>query len=43
MFDSGFCVAKGVVELEARGVYGGVLINKRRYWTISIPDDDIDK
>ena len=29
VFDSGFFVAKGVVELEARGVYGGSLIKKR--------------
>ena len=31
VFDSGFCVLKGVVELEARGVYGGALIKKRHY------------
>ena len=28
MFDSEFCVAKGIVGLEARGVYGGALIKK---------------
>ena len=43
MFDSGFFVAKGIVELEARGMYGGLLINKRQYWPSNIPGNDIDK
>ena len=29
MFDSGFCVAKGVAELEAIGVNGGALVKKQ--------------
>jgi hypothetical protein len=43
VFDSGFCVAKGIVELAARGVYGGALIKKRRYWPKSVPGDLIDR
>ena len=30
--DSGFCVLKGLLETRKRGVYGIVLIKKRRYW-----------
>ena len=40
VFDSEFCVAKGIVELEASG---GALIKKRWYWLRNVPDDDIDK
>lgn len=43
VMDSGFCVAKGIVELEARGVYGAALIKKRRYWPKSVPGNEIDK
>ena len=43
VFDSGFCVAKGIVGLEDRGVYGGVLIKKRRYWPRNVPESDIGK
>ena len=43
VFDSGVCVAKGIFELEARGVYWGVLTKKRRYWPNNVPSDDIDK
>ena len=43
VFDSGVCVAKGIVELEYRGVYGGVLTKKRRYWPNNVPDNDTDK
>ena len=42
--DSGFCVAKGIVEMEAQlGVYGQALIKKRgRYWPKGVPGDMID-
>ena len=43
MFESGFCVAKRVVELEARDVYGGVLIKKRQYCPNNVPGNDIEK
>ena len=43
MFDSGFFVEKVIDELEARGVYGVVLIKKRQYWLRNVPDDNIDK
>ena len=43
MFDSRFCVDKGIVELEDRGVHGGALIMKRRYWPRNVPGDDTDQ
>lgn len=30
--DSSFCVARGIVEMKKRGVYGDGLVKKRRYW-----------
>ena len=43
--DSGFCVSKGIVELEAKlGVYGQALIKKRgRYWPKGVPGDAINE
>jgi hypothetical protein len=32
ILDSGFCVLSGIVELAKRGLHGGALIKKRRYW-----------
>ena len=43
MFDTVFCVARGFVELEFRGVYGVEMINKQRYFPNNVPSDDIDK
>ena len=43
VFDSVFFVAKGIVELEDRGVYGVALIKKRRYWPRNVPGNEIDK
>jgi hypothetical protein len=43
VLDSGFCVAKGIVALEAKGVYAGALIKKRRYWPKSVPGGAIDE
>ena len=43
VFDSGFFVEKGIDELEARGVYGVVLIKTRQYWLRNVPDNNIDK
>ena len=41
--DSGFYVAKGIIELHKHGVYGQALIKKRvRYWHCSVPGDLID-
>uniref|UniRef100_A0A7S4KC53 PiggyBac transposable element-derived protein domain-containing protein n=1 Tax=Odontella aurita TaxID=265563 RepID=A0A7S4KC53_9STRA len=39
--DSSFCVAKGVVELKKKGVYGDTLAKKRRYWPKRVPSGDI--
>ena len=43
--DSGFCVSKGIVELEANlGVYRQALIKKRGwYWPKGVPRDAIDE
>ena len=43
VFESGFCVAKEIVGLEARGVYGGVLIKKQQYWPRNVSGSDTDK
>jgi hypothetical protein len=32
ILDSGFCVLSGIVQLAKRGLHGGALIKKRRYW-----------
>ena len=37
-----FCVENGVFELEAREVYSGALVKKRRYWPKNVPGDSID-
>ena len=39
--DSGFCVLKGIVELQKNGVYTSALIKKRRYWPKYIHGEDI--
>ena len=43
--DSGFCVSKGIVELEAKlGMYGQALIKKcGQYWPKGVPGDAIDE
>ena len=40
--DSGFCVTKGLVKLLKKGVFGAVLIKKRRYCLENINGDAID-
>ena len=42
VLESEFCVAKGLIELEANGVYAAALIKKRHYWTTGGPGDLID-
>ena len=41
ILDSGFCVLKGIVELQKNGVYASALIKKRRYWPKHIRGKDI--
>ena len=43
VMDSGFCVAKGIIEMEKKGVFGQALIKKLRYWPKFIPGDAIDQ
>ena len=40
--DSGLCVTKGLVKLRKKGVFGAVLIKKRRYCLENINGDAID-
>ena len=42
VLDSLFCVAKGITELEAKGVHVASLVNNRRYWPKWVPGDLID-
>lgn len=42
ILDSGFCVLEGLIELRKKGVFGGALIKKRRYWPKHVPGDMID-
>ena len=39
---SGFCVAKGVTDFEAKCVYVAALIKKWHYWMKGVPGDFID-
>ena len=45
LLDSCFYVLKGIVELEkdGGGGYAKALIEKRQYWSRSIPRDNIDE
>ena len=37
VLDSSFCVAKCIIELEAKRVYAEALTKKWRYWTNRVP------
>ena len=39
---SGFCVAKGIIYIKAKGVYAAALIKKRSYRKKGFPGDLID-
>ena len=40
--DSGFCVSRGIVELEQKCVYEASLIKKEKYWPKGVPGAAID-
>ena len=42
IMDSGFCVTKGLMQLQNKGVFVAALIKKRRYWPANIKGDAID-
>ena len=42
VINSGFCVSRGIVELERKGVYGAPLIKKKKYWPKGVPGAAID-
>jgi hypothetical protein len=41
VFDSGFCVLQGLIELKKKGIYGHALVKKRQYWPRHVPGDAI--
>jgi len=41
VFDSGFCVLGGIIEMRKRGVFGQALIKKRRYWPKHVDGDAV--
>ena len=41
VLDSGFCVARALTQLSARGVFGAALIKKRRFWPKHVDGDMI--
>ena len=41
--DSGFCVAKGLVELRKKGVFAAIQVKKRRYWPTHFKGDVIEE
>ena len=42
VLESGFCVAKGITEIEAKDVYVEALMKKRRHWPKGVPGDLTD-
>ena len=42
VLDNGFCFAKGITELEVKGLYVGYLIKTRRYWPKTVHCELID-
>ena len=40
--DSGFCVSRGIVGLEQKGVYGASFIKKKKYRPKGVPGAAID-
>ena len=42
IFDSGFCVLQGLVELRKVGVYASAIIKKRRFWPKYCPGEAMD-
>ena len=42
VLDSKFCVAKGITDLEVKGVYVEGLIKNQSYWPKRVPGDLID-
>ena len=41
VLDSGFCVSKGITEIQRRGVFPSTVIKKRRYFKNNNPDSTI--
>jgi hypothetical protein len=43
ILDSGFCVLRGIVELQKKGVFAAAVIKMRKYWPKYVPGDAIDE
>ena len=39
---SGFCVTKGLVDIQKKGLFGSAIVKKRIYWPGNINGDAID-
>ena len=39
VLDSGFCVAKGIADIEVKGFYAAYIIKRRRYRQKGFPGD----
>ena len=42
VWDSGFCVTKGITELKDKGIYVEALTKKRGYWPKGVPSKQIN-
>ena len=42
VFDSGFCVAKSINNIESKGVHVGYIIKNQPYWPKVVPGEFID-
>ncbi len=41
VMDSGFCVSEGLVQLRKKGLFGCMVVKKKRYWPKGVPGDDV--
>ena len=39
--ESGFCVLEVLISMVKKGVFGSVIIKKRRYWPKGVPAEEI--
>mmetsp|Transcript_5873 Transcript_5873/g.14984 ORF Transcript_5873/g.14984 Transcript_5873/m.14984 type:complete len:441 (+) Transcript_5873:607-1929(+) len=37
VWDSGFCVLRGLVNLRKRGIFSAIFVKKRKYWPKNVP------
>ena len=39
VLDSGFCVSKGISDIEPKSVYAGYMIKNQSFWPKGVPGD----